>query len=71
MVALKVEKADKSKKVLLFEYQVLRHLQCKITIKYIFYYVGLPNICKIYEFIESEQPNGLNFIVMQMLGNLI
>jgi hypothetical protein len=58
MVALKVEKADKSKKVLVFEYQVLKHLQ------------GLPNICKIYEFVESDQPNGSNFIVMQMLGIL-
>jgi hypothetical protein len=27
MVALKVEKADKSKKVLMFEHQVLNHLQ--------------------------------------------
>jgi len=26
-VALKVEKADKSKKILMFEYQVLRNLQ--------------------------------------------
>ncbi len=55
-VALKVEKADKSKKILMFEYQVLKNLQ------------GLPNICKIYDFIESSQANGLNFIVMQMLG---
>lgn len=55
-VALKVEKADKSKKILLFEYQVLRDLQ------------GLPNVCITYEFVESAQSNGLNFIVMQMLG---
>ncbi len=56
IVALKVEKADKPKKVLLFEYQVLKQLQ------------GLPHICPVYEFIESYQPQGLNFIVMKMLS---
>ena len=30
--------------------------------------VGLPNICTLYEFVESGQECGLNFIVMQMLG---
>jgi len=68
MVALKIEKADKSKKVLIFEYQVLKNLQgialpCSASL-------DLPNICKIYDFIESGQPNGLNFIVMQMLGKV-
>ncbi len=70
MVALKVEKADKSKKVLIFEYQVLKNLQgiAFPIVPNIKPSLGLPNICKIYDFVESDQTNGLNFIVMQMLG---
>ena len=68
MVALKVEKADKSKKVLIFEYQVLKNLQGISSYHNPHPIIGLPNICKTYEFVESDQVNGLNFIVMQMLG---
>lgn len=53
-VALKVEKPDKNRKVLTFEYQVLKNLQ------------GLPTVCKVYEFVMN--PEGSNFIVMQLLG---
>ena len=66
MVALKVEKADKSKKVLMFEHQVLSHLQGSFISKL---FLGLPNIAPIYGFVESEYPNGLNLIVMELLGN--
>lgn len=66
MVALKVEKADKSKKVLMFEHQVLNHLQGKF---YIQLFLGLPNIAPIYGFVESDHPNGLNLIVMELLGS--
>ena len=65
-MALKVEKSDKSKKILQFEYQVLRNLQGKKGERRI----GLANVCPVYEFVESDQPNGSNFIVMKMLGNL-
>ena len=64
MVALKVEKADKSKKILIFEYQVLQQLQGTRG----FHRLGLPHICQIYDFIKSDKPGECNFIVMQMLG---
>ena len=41
-VALKVEKADKSKRILIFEYDTLQQLQ------------GLPNICEVSEFVERN-----------------
>lgn len=60
-VALKVEKVDKPKRILQFEYQVLNLLQ-----GIIFYYTkGLPNICPVHEFIENKPSN---FIVMKLLG---
>lgn len=92
-VALKVEKEDKHKKILKFEYEILKHLQ------------GLPHVPKLYDFIQNinkiitfndsegnlnaqgnlNNPNngngnkncptpqpasseGLNFIVMELLG---
>ena len=67
VVALKIEKADKSKKVLIFEYQVLKQLQGTLYIPQSA--LGLPHICPVYDFVESEQPQGLNFIVMKLLGN--
>ncbi len=69
VVALKVEKADKSKKILLFECQVLRSLQGKLR-SVLTPVLGLQSVCQLYDFIESSQPNGLNFIVMQMLGTI-
>lgn len=68
MVALKVEKADKSKKVLTFEYQVLKNLQGTSPMPVATENIGLPNVCPVYDFIQSDQPNGQNFIVMKMLG---
>ena len=56
VVALKVEKPNKSKRILAFEFQVLMDLQ------------GLPHICPVYEYIRNDNPQGLNFIVMKMLG---
>lgn len=57
VVALKVEKPGKSKKVLQLEYNILHNLQ------------GLPYICPVYEFIESGKKEVPNLIVMKMLGN--
>jgi len=59
-----MEKADKSKKVLMFEYEVLKHLQGKPS--ELSTGAGLPRVCKLYEFVE--RPNSQNFIVMQLLG---
>ena len=59
-VALKVEKEDKHKKILKFEYEILRNLQGKYII-----IVGLPHIPKLYDFVENKT---LNFIVMELLG---
>ena len=66
-VALKIEKADKSKKILIFEYQVLKNLQGIPDLNP--HFVGLPTVCKLYDFVENGLTDGLNFIVMQMLGN--
>ena len=55
-VALKIEKIDKSKKILQFEYKVLKYIQ------------GLPHICSVYDFIESKDSQFQNFIVMQKQG---
>ena len=63
IVALKIEKAGKSKKVLQLEYQILKNLQGIIKI-----IKGLPNICPVYDYIENSQMDSSNFIVMKMLG---
>lgn len=58
-MALKIEKPNKPKRILALEYQVLKSLQ------------NLPHICPVYEFIDFDKiPNsqGLNFIIMKMLG---
>jgi serine/threonine protein kinase len=41
-IVLKVEKPDKSKRILIFEYDSLQQLQ------------GLPNICEVFEFVERN-----------------
>ena len=61
-VALKLEKEDKSKKILRFEYETLKKLQGKIAQKFI---LGLSHIPKLYDFVEN---NSLNFMVMELLG---
>ncbi len=43
LVALKVEKEDKHKKILKFEYEILKSLQ------------GLPHVPRLYDFIENEK----------------
>lgn len=55
--ALKIEKADKPKRVLQFEYNVLKELQ------------GLSHVCKIYDFVENEFRGTQSVIAMQLLGN--
>ena len=52
-VALKMEKKDKSKNILKFEYQVLQHLK------------GLSHVPNSYEYIQNMEQN---FIVMDLLG---
>lgn len=64
VVALKIEKADKSKRILQIEYQILKNLQCKLMITN----KALTHICPVYGFIENEQFGSCNFIVMKMLG---
>eukprot|EP00347_Sterkiella_histriomuscorum_P020241 403338552 len=54
-VALKIEKPDKSKRILLFEYDVLKQLQ------------GLNHTPQVYEFVDRKS-SGQNFIVMRLLG---
>jgi len=67
VVALKVEKPGKPKKVLRLEYQILNNLQGTLSP----YIEGLEHICPIYEFIENEKEELPNIIVMKMLGNIL
>jgi predicted Ser/Thr protein kinase len=53
-VALKIEKKDKNKSILMFEYDVLRTLQ------------GLSHVCNVYDFVNNSEQN---LIVMDLLGN--
>ena len=60
IVALKVEKEDKLKRILKSEYEILRNLQ------------GVYHIPKVFEFVENynicKELQGLNFIEMELLG---
>ena len=53
-VALKVEKKDKNKSILIFEYNVLINLK------------GLKHVCNVYDFVKNSEQN---LIVMDLLGN--
>ena len=53
-VALKVEKKDKNKSILLFEYNVLLALK------------GLKHVCDVHDFVKNSEQN---LIVMDLLGN--
>jgi len=50
---LKVEKKDKNKSILLFEYNVLRHLH------------GTKHVCNAFDFVKNTEQN---LIVMDLLG---
>lgn len=52
-VALKVEKKDKNKSILIFEYNVLQSLK------------GLKHVCDAHEFVKNSEQN---LIVMDLLG---
>ena len=53
-VALKVEKKDKNKSILLFEYNVLLALK------------GLKHVCNVHDFVKNSEQN---LIVMDLLGS--
>jgi predicted Ser/Thr protein kinase len=53
-VALKIEKKDKNKTILYFEYNVLNVLK------------GLKHVCNVYDFVKNSEQN---LIVMDLLGN--
>ena len=53
-VALKVEKKDKNKSILIFEYNVLINLK------------GLKHVCNVYDFVKNSEQN---LIVMDLLGS--
>lgn len=52
-MALKVEKKDKSKNILYFEYTVLQQLR------------GLKHVCNAFDFVKNREQN---LIVMDLLG---
>lgn len=51
---MKVEKKDKNKSILIFEYNVLTNLK------------GLKHVCNVYDFVKNSEQN---LIVMDLLGN--
>lgn len=53
-MALKIEKKDKNKTILYFEYNVLNVLK------------GLKHVCNVYDFVKNSEQN---LIVMDLLGN--
>lgn len=53
-MALKIEKKDKNKSILIFEYNVLQTLH------------GLSHVCNVYDFVNNSEQN---LIVMDLLGN--
>lgn len=53
-MALKIEKKDKNKSILIFEYNVLNMLK------------GLNHVCNAYDFVKNSEQN---LIVMDLLGN--
>jgi tau tubulin kinase len=53
-VALKVEKKDKNKNILYFEFNVLQNLN------------GLKHVCSVYNFVKNSEQN---LIVMDLLGS--
>lgn len=59
-MALKIEKKDKNKNILYFEYEVLKALKSKTGL-----HSDNPHVCEIYDFVKSEDQN---FIVMQLEG---
>jgi predicted Ser/Thr protein kinase len=60
-VALKIEKKDKNKNILLFEYQVLKQLEGKRFLTR----SGLKHICNVYDFVYNTEQN---LVVMDLLG---
>ncbi len=62
-VAIKVEKEDKSKKVLQFEYSVLLNIQRRRSP-----HLDLKHVCKIYDFVTNPNHSLPNCIVMQLMG---
>jgi hypothetical protein len=63
-VALKIEKKDKNKSILIFEYNVLNMLKGKLSLPLILP-LGLKHVCSAYDFVKNSEQN---LIVMDLLG---
>jgi hypothetical protein len=63
-VALKVEKKDKNKTILLFEYNVLLNLKGKKP-DFKLTFLGLKHVAGVYDFVQNSEQN---LIVMDLLG---
>lgn len=65
-MALKIEKKDKNKSILIFEYSVLNMLKgSKYTSLLIKLFIGLGHVCSAYDFVKNSEQN---LIVMDLLG---
>ena len=71
-VALKIEKKDKNKNILMFEYNVLNCLKgkwlqfpTKLVGSSLILFVGLKHVCSAYDFVKNPEQN---LIVMDLLG---
>ncbi len=63
-VALKIEKKDKNKSILIFEYNVLNMLKGRYqSVK--LNNIGLNHVCNAYDFVKNSEQN---LIVMDLLG---
>ena len=70
-VALKVEKKDKNKNILKFEYSVINCLKGKadyLVMWYIHIHIGLKHVCSAYDFVVNPEQN---LIVMDLLGKFV
>jgi serine/threonine protein kinase len=63
-VALKIEKKDKNKTILYFEYNVLNVLKGTPFISFLIL-LGLKHVCNVYDFVKNSEQN---LIVMDLLG---
>lgn len=64
-MAIKVEKKDKNKNILIFEFQVLNHLKGKTPHASFTTLVGLKHVPNVYDFVHNSEQN---LIVMDLMG---
>lgn len=64
-VAIKVEKKDKNKNILIFEFQVLNNLKGRFKPFLTKCSLGCPHVPNVYDFVHNSEQN---LIVMDLMG---